>query len=212
MRYGDLPKHLGCHDVNCQEMMFYQYLPIKLAGTHELKREDRLSCFDKLLGTINCDFIGTFGLNRWLDSYVYLTAKRMWQEPNVSFNRTGFHTDGFGTPDINYIWSDCKPTIFNCSKFNLSEDEWLSMFEMGQQADKRYDVGFADKMLLRLNQYNVHKVGSYDYGSMRTFVKVSISKDKYDLVGNSHNYLLDYEWPMRPRQQERNIPQQTLFS
>ena len=29
MRYGELPKPLGIFEVECNEMMFYQYLPIK---------------------------------------------------------------------------------------------------------------------------------------------------------------------------------------
>jgi hypothetical protein len=45
---------------------------------------------------------------------------------------------------------------------------------------------------------------------MRAFLKVSISKDKYDLIGNSHNYLLDYDWQMKERKQERNIPQSVV--
>ena len=42
----------------------------------------------------------------------------------------------------------------------------------------------------------------------RTFFKLSFSKDKYDLKGNSHNYLFDYNWEMRERKENRNIPQQ----
>ena len=33
---------------------------------------------------------------------------------------------------------------------------------------------------------------------------------KYDLIGNSHNYLLDYDWQMKERKQERNIPQSVV--
>lgn len=42
---------------------------------------------------------------------------------------------------------------------------------------------------------------------MRAFLKVSFSKDKYDLLGNSHNYLMDYNWEMKARKEDRNIPQ-----
>lgn len=34
---------------------------------------------------------------------------------------------------------------------------------------------------------------------MRNFLKVSFSKDKYDLKGNSKNYLLSYDWYFRDR-------------
>jgi len=46
---------------------------------------------------------------------------------------------------------------------------------------------------------------------MRTFVKISFSKDKYDLIGNSHNYEMDYKWDMKERKEERNIPQTALI-
>lgn len=32
MKYGELPNDLGIHQLECDEMMFYQYLPIKLKG------------------------------------------------------------------------------------------------------------------------------------------------------------------------------------
>lgn len=32
MKYCELPKNLGVHEVLCSEMMFYQYLPIKMIG------------------------------------------------------------------------------------------------------------------------------------------------------------------------------------
>ena len=34
--------------------------------------------------------------------------------------------------------------------------------------------------------------------------------DRYDLAGNTHNYLLDYDWPLRPRSLTRNVPQALL--
>jgi hypothetical protein len=57
---------------------------------------------------------------------------------------------------------------------------------------------------------NIHKVAPVLVGGMRTFVKVSFSYDKYDLVGNSHNYLLNYAWEMKERKDDRNIPQSKL--
>lgn len=206
-KYGDLPFSLGIVELNCNEMMFYQYLPIKLSGGNEIVREDRLSCFDSIIGRCCCDFIGLLGLNRFIEAYVYLTAKHMYQAPGCSFNRPGYHSDGYKTPDLNYIVSDVHPTVFNTSEFVLSEDENQSMVDMQKQADARNNHTFLNNTLLRLNQYNIHKVNDFPYIGMRTFVKVSFSKDRYDLKGNSHNYLLDYEWEMRERAATRNVPQ-----
>ena len=73
------------------------------------------------------------------------------------------------------------------------------------------EITFPDCTILRLDEYNIHKVNDRDYfEGMRTFVKVSFSQDNYDLEGNSHNYELNYYWKMKPRKIERNIPQSNL--
>lgn len=207
MRYGELPATLGLHFVTCNEMMFYQYLPIKLSGMVEPKFEERLNPFKELIGAICCDYVGTFGLDKYVASNVYLTAKKLFQTPGCSFNRPGYHSDGFMTDDINYVWSDCNPTVFNNSMFNLTQDDSLSLKEMELQAISEREVVYDDCTLLRLNQFNIHKVGKIEVPGLRTFLKVSFSNDKYDLIGNSHNYELDYKWEMRERKFERNIPQ-----
>lgn len=210
MRYGELPKELGIFEVEAKEMMFYQYLPIKMPNETQPIYEQRLKCFDALVGAICCDYIGEFGLDNYVNSYVYLTAKFLYQMPNCSFNRTGWHSDGFLTDDINYIWCDKYPTIFNKTAFNLPLDDLLSMEEMEKQAMPFNDVTYKENQLLRLNQFNIHKVAPIKAGGMRTFLKVSISKDKYDLIGNSHNYLFNYDWEMKQRKEARNIPQSVV--
>jgi hypothetical protein len=210
MRYGDLPKALGSFRVECGEMMFYQYLPIKMPNETQPIYEPRLKCFDKLIGAICCDFIGEFGMDKYFNSYIYLTAKHLYQMPNCSFNRTGWHSDGFLTDDINYIWCDKFPTIFNKTLFDLTLHDVISMGEMEEQALPINDVSYPENKLLRLNQFNIHKVAPITNSGMRTFLKVSFSGDKYDLVGNSHNYLIDYKWDMKQRKDERNIPQSII--
>ncbi|WP_259384425.1 hypothetical protein, partial [Bacillus thuringiensis] len=59
----------------------------------------------------------------------------------------------------------------------------------------------------RLDQRVIHRSPVNFEAGMRTFVKVSISADRYDLEGNSINHLLPDRWPLRPRQVERNHPQ-----
>lgn len=207
MSYGTLPKELGIHELKCDEMLFYQYLPIKLIGQTEPIVEKRLKCFEALIGNIYCDFVSEFGLDRFINSYVYLTVKKTYQAEGCSFNRKGYHSDGFMTDDINYVWCDKNPTTFNSSNFNLTLDDKVSMNEMEEQADVLNEKKYPENTLLRLNQYNIHKVSENKMLVLRTFVKVSFSNDKYDLKGNSKNYLLDYDWIMRDREIARNIPQ-----
>ena len=212
MKYGELPQELGLFEVECKEMMFYQYLPIKMACSEvkSLIYEPRLACFDEIIHASCVDYINEFGIEDYANSYVYLTAKYLYQAPNTSFNRMGWHADGFMTDDINYIWCDKFPTIFNNSEFNLTLDDTLSMKEMEEQAKITNDICYKENELLRLNQYNIHRVDPNTQAGMRAFVKVSFSKDKYDLIGNSHNYLIDYDWKMKSRKDERNIPQSEI--
>jgi hypothetical protein len=155
MEYGELPASLGVFEIQCREMMFYQYLPIKMYKGTGIDYEPRLGCFDNLLDEVCIDFIGRYGIKRFVDSYIYLTAKHLYQVPNCSFNRMGWHSDGFMTDDINYIWSNKYPTIFNKTKFNLPLDDILSMEAMEAQALPENDVTFKECELLRLDQYNV---------------------------------------------------------
>lgn len=211
--YGQLPEIIGHFPWQIKEMMFYQYLPIKVANDPladiQLHSEPRLHVFNAMIGASCCDFIGKFGLDKFMASYVYLTAKRLFVSPDYNMNREGWHSDGFMTDDINYIWSDCVPTVFNKSRFNLCMDDKISMDQMTWQAEPKNDVTYENNVLLRLNQYVIHKCGEITGPTMRTFFKLSISKDEYDLEGNSINYGLEYPFKnrMRKRSIDRNIPQ-----
>lgn len=206
--YGALPKYIGHHEVDCREFMFYQYLPVKLAGATALAVEPRLKCFENILGVVCCDYVGFRGLDAFVAAHVYVTAKCMVTAPGAPMNRPGWHSDGFMTGDINYIWSDCLPTIFNYSRFELTQDDNVSLREMEAQAIPGNNVTHDPGALLRLDQFCVHRVSEAHMPTVRTFLKLSFSPDRYDLIGNTHNYLIDYDWPMRERGIARNIPQQ----
>jgi len=204
--YGELPISLGLFEVNCPEMIFYQYLPIKLTGDTEPKVEERLEVFSHLIGVCCFDYIGKNGLNDYVASYVYLTAKHLYARPGCPINRPGYHSDGFMTDDINYIWCDKYPTVFNKSQYALTMHHEYSLTEMEQQSLKENEVVYSEKELLRLDQYNIHRVAEVENTCIRTFFKLSFSKDRYNLIGNSHNYLLNYDWEMKPREEQRNHP------
>jgi hypothetical protein len=207
--YGKLPEVIGYFfdQYSKKEYFSYQYLPIKMPTHNYYRIEERLWPFTELIDDVVHYYKNNYGVEAYQSNYIYLTAKRMYQKNGCGFNRQGWHSDSFMSDDINFLWTDKQSTIFNTSKFNLSQDDKLSLKEMEEQADPQNNITFPLNSILRLNQYVIHKVGEIEEG-VRTFVKISFSKDKYDLEGNSHNYLLDYDWIMRPRNKERNIPQQ----
>jgi len=215
-QYGAFPqviRKFGDNVIKMDEMCFYQYLPIKLDDNYTCCIEDRLNPIVPLIETAINDFIDKYGFNEYNKSYIYLTVKNLFVLKDRPFNRPGYHSDGFLTNDINYIYSDKYPTIFNTSNFNLTLDDSLSMKEMEEQASDDNCVTYGNNSLIRLDQYVIHKVGNVtDNGSVRLFVKISFSRDKYDLIGNSHNHLLNYKWEMKQRKSERNIPQSQLKS
>jgi hypothetical protein len=209
-KYGELQKVIAKIEITFSEMMFYQYLPIKLVDNTDIRVEKRLQFLESIIGTACCDFIGAYGLNRFVNSYVYLTVKHQYVSPSFHFNRLGWHSDGFMTEDINYIWSDKIPTVFNTSPFLLPMDDVQSIICMESQALPKNDVTFEDCTLLRLNEFNIHRVGDVKGVCLRSFIKISFSKDVYDLKGNSINYELNYNWDYRERGGNRNIPQKLI--
>ncbi len=195
--YGSAPTVLGNYNITCEEMLFYMYLPIKFPYS-EYKIPERLKCFQPLIDVVDsCD-----------DKYVYLTAKRLYVTPDNMGNRHGWHIDGFGTNDINLIWADNIPTEFCIQQFELDSNCSLSMIQMERQAKQQNIVTYNPGDLLKLNQEQVHRVPVSEYEGMRTFVKISVSDDLYNLKGNSHNYLFDYDWEMQDRMSTRNHPHQ----
>lgn len=210
MEYGELPKVIKEIKVDCKEMMFYQYLPIKLQGQKIFETEERLYPFHALIMHCLNDFKNRYGVERFIESYIYLTAKRQFQSKTQLYNRAGYHSDGFLTDDINYVWSDSNPTIFNSSNFKLTLDDELSLKEMQEQALPENEVVYPNNTLLHLNQFNIHRVNENIDDGFRTFIKISFSLDKYDLEGNSHNHWLNYKWEMKPRKESRNIPQTNI--
>ena len=210
--YGKLPT------VICQQIVdteFWKkdfktlYMPIKMAGNHEIQLCNFFSPFKSLIGTACCDFVGTKGLNSYMNSYLYMTAKRSYQKQGSLLNREGWHCDGFDSEDISYIWSDSvkAPTVFNTSPFVLSKDDQKSLIEMKEQALPENNILYPANTLLCLDEYVVHKPMQSLESELRTFLKLVFSKDKFDLEGNTHNGLFDYNWPMYPRSNFRNVPQ-----
>lgn len=206
MLYGNLPTDLGLVDINPTEMMFHMYMPISLPGSDRVYLPEHLEVFRPLIISAWQD-----ERQRFRDEYVYLTAKTLWVSGQYIGNRPGWHSDGFGTDDLNYIWADRAPTdfsydpkgqcfIFNstdCQRFYDACDVFTGIWPI-----KHY----ADKHLLKLDPSVIHRSPVDFEEGMRSFAKVSISKDQYNLEGNASNYLLDIDWEMKKRNKDRNHP------
>jgi hypothetical protein len=198
--YGDLPKDLGLVDLSPTEMMFWLYCPIS-TPREATELPPNLVQFRPIV-----DAVIAQGVDHYCDSYVYITAKTLWVEGGYIGNRPGWHSDGFGTDDVNYIWYDRAPTEFFQDRFDLPDDCADAMARMEARAASAKIVTYPAKHLLRLTPSVIHRSPVGFAPGMRTFVKVSVSADQYNLEGNSINHGLAERWPLVPRAEVRNHP------
>lgn len=197
MKYGVEPEIVAECELEPSEFQYYVYLPIKMNDGPTVRVPQNLMWLTELLGFVEYDD----------DDYVYLTVKHMIHQAGCPVNRPGWHSDGFGTDDINYVWYDGHPTEFMVGDFgDVPDDDKESLDYFTIHGDvgelKRYPVN----TLIKMDQYVIHRVSEKPFTGTRCFVKISVSKNKYDLQGNSHNYLFNYDWDMKPRKVTRNQP------
>lgn len=207
--YGKLPIDLGLVDLNPVEHMNWLYCPIKAKGAFECIIPDNLLQFNSLIKKVKSDI----DEHKWIDNYVYLTVKTLWVNSGNTGNRAGWHSDGFMSNDLNYIWYDSNPTIFWKSDklVAFTADHNISLDEMDEIADETNNVKSAyvtypNKHLLKLDESVIHKVDTNIKPGMRTFIKVSVSDKLYDLKGNSINHKLNLNIEYRDRLEIRNDP------
>ncbi|SCW77220.1 hypothetical protein SAMN02927900_04785 [Rhizobium mongolense subsp. loessense] len=213
--YGAAPNDLGCHDLDTSEMMFWLYLPIKMPGWFEPTLPKQLEKYRSLIEAVQEDVI-LFTDTVWTNSYVYLSVKITHVTPDAPGNRPGWHSDGFLTDDLNYIWADRNPTEFFISDdtFSLPADHARSLWMFDHVAESPRSSSCSRKThakvnhLYRLDQTNIHRVSLNVESGKRAFIKVSISDTPYIQLGNSINHdLPEHPLPTLARQAERNCPQ-----
>ena len=225
---GVAPWSMGVHELDFTEYMHWMYLPVFIDESpaeldpftepFDLRIPPNLAFATDL---VNMAYGHELVLgNRW--RYVYLTARRGFATPGNPLNRPGWHLDGFGTPDVNYVWTDRFPTDFVVGDVSrvqdpITDDHELSMLQfeaIARVAARNLStpglpriVHYDDGELLRLDSTVLHAAPEIPApGGERSFLKISFSDDRYDLVGNAHNHLFDYDWPMHPRAAVRNDP------
>ena len=210
--YGNSPVEIASDViVDNSEMYFYQYLPIQLVECNydlHFALPEQLNNLWVLLLKVKDDFIKNFGEDEYYNNNIYLTAKCLYVKGGENINRMGWHCDGFMSDDINYIWSDCIPTEYVVGKFELIQEHEKSIEQMNRLFYNSQPFKCKQNSIYRLDETVIHRC---DYNQskeavLRHFVKVSFSKEKYSLKGNSHNYLLDYDWEMKERSIKRNHP------
>ena len=152
--------------------------------------------------------------------YVYITVDQGIVPPHTAQRRSGWHGDSYlkidtsqknlhiETDDI-YVAADNCPTPFLAGPFPLEgidpENVDAVLERFATIAKGKTPDYYPSYTILKMDPYCVHNVG-FNEGNKpihRTFVKISFSKSKYRKLGNAHNQLFVYDWPMIPR---HNVP------
>lgn len=206
MTYGAPPQLIDVFDLSqyWDEFMHYMYLPIYMIEGDGFQLPERLSFAAPLIEAAVQEEVRRG--NGW--NYVYLTARRGFATPGNPLNRPGWHADGFGTEDVNYVWTDRFPTLFAIQEFtDISTSHVESAKQFEEQIRPENVATYPDKWLMRLTSDVIHSAPEIPApGGLRSFLKISFSDSKYNLRGNSHNYLIDYDWRMYSREEVRNDP------
>ncbi len=155
------------------------------------------------------------------DHYVYITVDQGQVEPQTSQRRAGWHSDSYRRinnkkaqgknilVDHVYVIYDNCPTVFAQGPFSLDSIDSNNINEvlasLNEQATTKEKKLYSNYTLLKMDPYCIHDAGINNTNKPinRTFVKLSFSKTKYRHLGNAHNNLFIYDWPMVPR---KNVP------
>lgn len=208
--YDGAPQKVCTWDVGNSEFMLWLYLPVKLPFG-EVSLPDNVNKFKGILDIVKENLSHTE--NKWEESYIYLTIKSMVvSEDNVG-QRLGWHSDGFMTKDLNYIWSDVEEitTRITTGGMTLTQCHTKSLQEMENYKEFLLRCSYqvmADTVYL-LDETVLHEAVRPTRPVFRNFVKVTVSDKLYKLEGNSVNHLLGDYLPenLIKRNETRNCPQ-----
>jgi fructose-1,6-bisphosphatase/inositol monophosphatase family enzyme len=167
---------------------------------------------------LNADFVGHE------DAYhAYITIDQKIVPPHRTQRRQGFHGDAFMTPENadlgqaaltenTYLVCDALPTEFKAGPFDIADvypniAGCLARFD--ELAATQPTLTFAPYELIRITPFDVHSpaVNHSDTQLVRTFVKITFSRERFNRQGNAVNPLLRYDnWFWVPRNPEiRNL-------
>lgn len=195
--------------VKADEMCFVQYMPIKLPF-ESIKLPPQLEWTDPIVDSVFGDYFESNDdkCNVWHHKYVYLTVRHLYTTPASPGNRTGWHIDGYGSLDDNYLWCDRNPTEYlPQARRYFGSDHVEAMDRIHDYADPLSYIAHAIPVNTVVDiERDIHRVATPEVSGMRTFVKVTASYAKYNLKGNAKNPRLATWDNKHERSYKRNHP------
>lgn len=189
-------------------------LPIKMPRTN-IRIPYELNQFKEfILKSFTHEVLTNPHVNDW---FAYLCVDQRPVMPNFSQRRPGAHSDSFPMgntqmtriSDSIYLGYNNMPTEFCIGDFTFNNNidmtniqEILKHFDIKTTSVKTFDPYH----IIKMDSGHVHRVSFNNTNNVidRTFIKLTFSPDIFNRVGNDHNYLFDYDWPLYERSIERN--------
>lgn len=204
--YGKLPVFIdNFPGADLKEVMYYLYLPVRMAGSRDVRLPVNIAHLLPMLTRVY-NYAAKYLVKQY--AYAYVSARKGFASPDNPLNRPGWHADGFGTEDVNFVWWSGAGTRFAHQAFDsISPDHLESMKQFEEQVRAENVVTYPEHGLYMIDPSVVHATPIIQPpGEMRQYIKISLSDHRYNLENNSHNYLFDYNWPMFGRDATRNDP------
>jgi hypothetical protein len=198
------PLNLGGFEIDLPEVMYFLYLPVMMYGDRkDIRLPPPVKVCRRMVSTAIEFCRGTGRFYR----YAYLSARKGWATPDNPLNRPGWHCDGFGTEDMNFVWWTGPGTRFAVQQFQVEKNHLTSLDQFEQQIDHQSVITPEARRLYAISPSVVHATPIIAApGCMRQYIKVSLSNERYNLEDNSKNWMFDYDWPTHPRSIIRNDP------
>ncbi len=151
--------------------------------------------------------------------YAYLSIHQARIEPGERMRENPYHVDGFQGPrwphkhpvNHSYLLADALPTVFYPRSFPLDHldlglDDIYAEFARLIEGDPQTPTWrAADFDLVLMDAYCVHRGDVATVPVTRTWLRVSWETRIFDRLGNAHNPLFRYDWPMVARDTDTRI-------
>lgn len=202
---GSAPVRISSFKFDLPEVMYYLYLPVVMGREwRRIEMPHNIHCLYSMV--VSARNFANEHYN-WDPKYAYISARKGWATKDNPLNRPGWHIDGYGSSDLNFVWWAGDGTRFAIQEFkDVSPDHTRSLEQFEEQVDLSKVETPEAKTLYLIDQSVVHATPDIVTPHMRQYVKISFSEHEYALENNSHNYAFQYNWKMQGREEIRNDP------
>ena len=208
---GVLPAHENALLAVSQNAPRTLDLPIKFPGS-DFRLPKELAMFRPIIQRA-ANFEAIANARCYDEYYCYLTVDGGIVRPGTLQREAPCHVDGFQgarwNPKVrgnhSYTVSNTIPTAYYIQPFDfdkLDETQHDFFWEMNRQValtNSEYAWQPEEGELTLMDCYCVHRGTEATREVFRTFVRISFEVRIFDRLGNAHNPLFQYDWPMVPR-------------